>query len=313
MSEESATPARTPTCPFCGGAGRQAFDATDRNRGISQERFAYARCEACATVFVVAAPRDLGRYYAGDYYQFDRDGEPSWRREQPLIESASYRVGLIGRYVARGHVIEIGAGTGAFASAAQQAGFDVTAIEMDERCCDYLNGRGIRAICSDDPLAVLDSLPPARAVAMWHVLEHLSNPAEVIERVVDKLEPGGVLAIGVPNPRSLQFRLLKARWAHLDAPRHLCLVPPDALARKAEDLGMRCMEMTTNDPDGLASNRFGWLKSLERRPARRITKWLTGHAGFTAHRLMGPLERTGNRGSAVTLLMRRESAGREAH
>jgi SAM-dependent methyltransferase len=260
---------------------------------------------------MVAAPRDLGRYYAGDYYQFDHDGEPSWKREQSLIESASYRVGLIGRYVGRGHVIEIGAGTGAFASAAQQAGFDVTAIEMDERCCEYLNGRGIRAICSDDPLAVLDSQRPARAVAMWHVLEHLSNPAEVIERVADKLEPGGVLAIGVPNPRSLQFRLLKSRWAHLDAPRHLCLIPPDALVQKGEDLGMRCMEMTTNDPDGLECNLFGWLESFERRPATRTTTWLTRHAAFNAHRLMGPLERTGNRGSAVTLLMRSQSARRE--
>jgi len=177
-------------CPLCGGASGYAFQARDRNREITEERFAYARCQACGTVFMVAAPADLGRYYAGDYYQFGPDGEPTWKSEQGRIEAASYRVALLRGHVAPGHLIEIGAGTGAFASAAQSAGFDVSAIEMDQRCCEYLSGRGIRAICSDRPLEVLESLPPARAVALWHVLEHLPNPAEVLERAADKLEPG---------------------------------------------------------------------------------------------------------------------------
>ena len=58
---------------------------------------------------------------------------------------------------------------------------------------------------------------------------------------------------GPEDPRSLQFRLLRARWAHLDAPRHLCLVPPDALVRR-EQLGMRSVAMTTNDPYGVGCN-----------------------------------------------------------
>jgi hypothetical protein len=190
--------------------------------------------------------------------------------------------------------------------AAQGAGFDVTAIEMDERCCGYLSGRGIRAICSDSPAEVLGSLPPARAVALWHVLEHLTNPARVLERVADELEPGGVLAIGVPSLQSLQFRLLKARWAHLDAPRHLCLVPPRALVRKGDELGLRCVAMTTNDPDGIECNLFGWLKAFERRPAvGGGPRWL-GLAALATHRALVPLERTGNRGSAVTLMMRKQ-------
>ncbi len=282
------------------------FGAEDRNREISEERFAYARCQVCGTVFMVAVPADLDRYYADDYYKFDPDGEPSWKREESVTEAASYRVALLRRYVTPGHLIEIGAGTGAFASAAQSAGFDVSAIEMDQRCCESLGEHGITAICSDRPLEVLESLRLARAVALWHVLEHLSNPAEVLECVADKLEPGGVLAIGVPNPRSLQFRLLKARWAHLDAPRHLCLIPPDALLQKGEELGMRCVEMTTNDPDGIACNEFGWIKAFQSRPALGTARRGAGVAILATRCVMAPIERTGNRGSAVTLLMRKQ-------
>lgn len=142
---------------------------------------------------------------------------------------------------------------------------------------------------------------------MWHVLEHLANPAAVFEALAEKLEPGGVMALGVPNPSSLQFRLLRARWAHLDAPRHLCLIPPDALIDRGEQLGLRNVAITTNDPEGLEFNLFGWITALRRRPAAGEASRLTGYAARVLNGAMTPLERTGNRGSTVTLVMRKQS------
>jgi 2-polyprenyl-3-methyl-5-hydroxy-6-metoxy-1,4-benzoquinol methylase len=308
VAEAMLTASSLTACPFCGARARRALQARDRNREITDERFFYDRCLTCGSVFLTNVPTDLGRYYEGDYYHFDPDGEPTWRSSEHRRHSASYRVGLLGDHVSRGHLIEIGSGTGAFASAAQAAGFDVTAIEMDERCCRYLSEReGITAICSERPLEALASLSQASVVAIWHVLEHLANPAEVLDEVAQKLRPGGVLAIGVPNPSSLQFRVLGSRWAHLDAPRHLCLVPPDALIKKGEELGMRTVAMTTKDPEGLEFNLFGWINALRRRPASGPTPRLVGYAALAICRALSPLENTGVRGSTVTLLMRKES------
>lgn len=299
--------AATAACPFCGEAGTRVFDAWDRNRETTQERFVYARCGRCGTVFLVDPPPDLGRYYAEDYYQFDSDGEPAWKTDEARLLAASYRVGLLRSHTETGRLIEIGSGTGAFAWAAQSAGYEVSAIEMSERCCRYLREReGIDAICSDRPLDAIASLSPARVVALWHVLEHLSNPAEVLRRVAEKVEPGGVLAIAVPNPRSLQFRVLRSRWAHLDAPRHLCLIPPAALIGKGRDLGMTCVALSTNDPDGLECNFFGWVSALRRSPAVGPTPDLVSHTARAIERGLAPLERTGDRGSAVTILLRKE-------
>ncbi|HEV3319591.1 MAG TPA: class I SAM-dependent methyltransferase [Solirubrobacteraceae bacterium] len=299
--------AATAACPFCGGPGPRMFDAWDRNRETTRERFAYARCRTCGTVFLIDPPADLGRYYAEDYYHFGPDGTPAWRSDEPRMRSAAYRVDLLRAHTARGRLIEIGAGTGAFASAAKSAGYEVSAIEMSERCCRYLSEHeGIDAICSDRPLDAIASLPPARVVALWHVLEHLPSPAEVLARVADKVLPGGLLAIGVPNPRSLQFRVLRSRWAHLDAPRHLCLIPPAALIARGRELGMASVALSTNDPDGLECNFFGWVSALRRRPAVGATPDLVSHAARAIERGLAPLERTGNRGSAVTILMRKE-------
>jgi 2-polyprenyl-3-methyl-5-hydroxy-6-metoxy-1,4-benzoquinol methylase len=300
--------AATAACPFCGGAGTHMLDAWDRNRETTRERFAYDRCRTCGTVFIADPPADLARYYAEDYYHFGPDGEPAWKSEEPRMRAASYRVDLLRSHTAPGRLIEIGSGTGAFASAAQSAGFRVSAIEMSERCCRYLSEReGIDAICSYRPLEAIASLAPARVVALWHVLEHLPNPAEVLARVAEKVEPGGVLALAVPNPRSLQFRVLRKRWVHLDAPRHMCLMPPGALIGRGRDLGLTRAALSTNDPDGLECNFFGWVGALRRHPAVGPTPDLVSHAARALERTLAPLERTGGRGSAVTILMRREA------
>jgi SAM-dependent methyltransferase len=299
--------AATAACPFCGGPGARMLDAWDRNRETTRERFAYARCQTCGTVFLVDPPADLGRYYADDYYEFGPDGEPAWKTDEPRLQAAAHRIDLLRAHVDPGRLIEIGAGTGAFATAAQSAGFEVSAIEMSERCCRYLSEHeGIDAICSDRPLEAIASLPPARVVALWHVLEHLPNPAEVLTRVVEKVEPGGVLALAVPNPRSLQFRVLRTRWVHLDAPRHLCLMPPAALIGRGRDLGLTDVALSTNDPDGLACNFFGWVGALRRHPAIGRTPDLISHSARAIERTLAPLERTGDRGAAVTILMRKE-------
>jgi SAM-dependent methyltransferase len=298
----------TAACPFCAGPSKRIFDAWDRNRETTRERFAYARCGTCATVFLADPPADLERYYAEDYYHFGADGEPAWKSDVPRMRAASYRVELLRAHTEPGRLIEIGAGTGAFAATARSAGFQVSAIEMSERCCRHLREReGIDAICSDRPLDAIASLPPARVVALWHVLEHLPNPAEVLVRVAEKIEPGGVLALAVPNPSSLQFRVLRTRWVHLDAPRHLSLIPPAALIGRGEDLGLSGVALGTNDPDGLECNFFGWVGALRRHPAVGPTPDRVSHAARAIERTLAPLERTGGRGSAVTILLRKEA------
>jgi SAM-dependent methyltransferase len=283
--------------------------AHDRNRRTTAERFPYLRCHSCATVFLANVPTNLARYYESDsYYQFEADGEPAWKSDHKRLRVESYRVGLVRGEVSPGRLIEIGSGTGGFAVTADSAGFEVTAVEMNQRCCDYLNERtAVHAICSDRPLEVLAALEPARVVALWHVLEHLADPAEMLELAAAKLEPGGVLAIGVPNIDSLQFRLLGRRWPHLDAPRHLCLIPPAALVKRGAELGLGCVAMTTNDPDGIESNLFGWAYALRRDPSLGMTPPLAYCAAVAVRWVMSPFERTGNRGSTITLLLRKGS------
>lgn len=291
----SSDPAR---CPFCGGSAEPAFDAVDGNRGLSAQRFRYRRCMACETLSLVDVPQDLGRFYPNAYYELPQAGAL-----EQIARGEAHKVALIADRVAGGRLVEIGPGAGGFAYAAQRAGFDVTAIEMDARAAAHLRDTvAVDAVQSNDPAAELARLPPSRAIALWHVVEHLPDPAGVLEAIAANLEPGGVLALATPNPQALQFRLLGGRWAHVDAPRHLFLIPLSALTERAAAAGLRRVAAFTSDPSGRHWNLFGWEQALRCRPAAGPPTRALALAALGVTFAMRPLEHRGLRGAAYTAL-----------
>lgn len=298
-----------PACTFCGAESGYALTAWDRNRETTPERFTYNRCTACGTLFMVDVPDDLSRYYAGPYHGFRPDGAPEWIDNPALLDVELFRMELLRHHAEPGTLIDIGAGAGAFAAAAKGAGFEVTAIEMDERCCEYLQGElGVHTIRSDEPAALLQTLARPQVISLWHSLEHLREPAELLAAAAERLEPGGVLALGVPNPRSLQFRLLGARWAHLDAPRHICLVPEQALVSFLRSCGLRPLAATTGDPFGRICSLHGWAYALQRRPARAAVRPELMRVAQAITAALGPLEHRRRRGAVLTLLLGKDRA-----
>jgi 2-polyprenyl-3-methyl-5-hydroxy-6-metoxy-1,4-benzoquinol methylase len=288
-----------PPCPFCDSESRQQLIAEDRNRALSDERFPYWRCQSCGTVFIAEIPADLGRYYPKDAYAI-----PRGRERELAVAAERWRVQLLRGFREPGRLIEIGPGFGLFAQAAVEAGFDVSVVDMDANATEHLDALpGITAITSDRPAEVLAGLPPSGAIVLWHTIEHLPDPAGLLAAAAANLEPGGLLALAAPNPRSLQFRLLGARWLHLDAPRHLRLVPAGALLERARQLGLRQLAITSSDPTGFQCNRSGW-QWAGRRPLASHTPsraWTLFTGVLT--RALRPIERRGHNGTTYTVVL----------
>jgi 2-polyprenyl-3-methyl-5-hydroxy-6-metoxy-1,4-benzoquinol methylase len=305
MSRTAPAVSARHACRVCGGPSSPAFVVGDRNRGQGGEDFAYRRCQICNAIFLEQVPPDLERYYATDGY-----GSPEEEMVSEFLRRELAKLELITRLTSPGPMVEIGPGPGLFTRTAQAAGFEITAIEMDDRYCRYLTEvLGVRAIQSDSPSEVLPTLSPTRAIVMWHVLEHLLDPWETLDRCVEILEPGGILAISTPNPQSIQFRLLGRYWAHVDAPRHLQLIPARTLERKMSELGLRRALTTTVDPVGLELNRMGWEFALRRHPARRASSATSMRVAKAITAVVGPIERRGLAGAAYTSVFVRESPG----
>lgn len=273
--------------------------ARDRNRALGDQRFTYRHCGACASWWLSDPPADLGAFYAGDYHD---------RQDARSAAVARPKLAVVGRPSTPGsRMVEIGASNGAFAALARDTGYEVQAIEMDPGCCAHLRDElGIPAICSDAPHEALATLPPSNLITMWQVLEHLPDPWATIDAAAANLVPGGRLVIATPNPGSLAFRMLAARWAHLDAPRHLFLIPAAAVIARAAQTGLRPVRLTTADGGEGPHNRVAWQNVL-RAHALPLGVRAVGIAAAPfvelVARALAPIERRDMRGSTYTLVL----------
>lgn len=269
------------------------------NRRITDEAFPYYRCGACALVFLHPLPADLGRYYPPDYHEFPATLEELLRGSR---RTEAYKLEAIGENGRGRRLLEIGPSFGKFAALARQGGYEVEAIEMDPGCCRYLEQVvGIRAHLAQDVRTVLGGLGRFDVIALWHSIEHLPDPWSLLDALPRHLSAGGLVAIATPNPRSLQFRVFGKRWIHLDAPRHVNLIPPALLEQRLVRRGMRREHFSSDDQGARECNLLGWIASAKTSIPRSDRHRLVS----LAWRLTVPLSRLiegGTRGSAYTMV-----------
>jgi 2-polyprenyl-3-methyl-5-hydroxy-6-metoxy-1,4-benzoquinol methylase len=170
---------------------------------------------------------------------------------------------LTSRHLAtKGTLLDVGAGYGFFAREAAQADFAVIAInpaQMEHSLLGSLSGVQSRCCTFEDLEMVSNSVS---AVLMSHVLEHSLDVNLWISKASEILEPGGVVAIALPNFGSLQRLILQENEPYICPPTHLNFFTLDSLKRL------------------LARHRFDVeaVQHVSRIPRRTIEKRLRGVA-----------------------------------
>jgi SAM-dependent methyltransferase len=294
---------KPPPCSACGETTRRAFTTDERFGQTSKENFTYYDCKRCGLVFVDPIPANLGRYYGAAYAPYTA---PS-RNDLPRIaERERYKFALVQQFAPRtGRMLEIGPSFGAFAYLALNAGYSVDALEMDPLCCEYLKTIGVNATCTTEPHVEAAKGGPWDVVVMWHAIEHLIDPWRTLDVVASRIRPGGILVIATPNPHSIQYQLLGRYWRHLDAPRHLQLIPLDLLRKRLERTGVYFVHTTTGDAGGVILSRGGWQQSLMRCVSAPSARFGMRVLGRLVHVAMSPIERHTGLGAAYTAVFRR--------
>ena len=122
----------------------------------------------------------------------------------------------------QGLVLDVGCGGGLFLQMlAQRRKMRVAGLDFSLDAASVAWRRAsVPAVC-----ATLSRPPFApgscAAVTMFHVVEHLYDPASYLGAARELLRPDGRLILQVPNAGCWQFLLLGERWNGIDVPRHL--------------------------------------------------------------------------------------------
>jgi 2-polyprenyl-3-methyl-5-hydroxy-6-metoxy-1,4-benzoquinol methylase len=243
-------------CPYCEGVSFHLLSSIDVNRKSTTKVFDYYKCSGCELIFLDPRPDDMAGFYKGIYTSIPQ----TLPQLRAIAKPEQYRMESIVKYKQGGKLLEIGPWIGIFSCNAKDAGFDVTAIEMDPQCVDFLKKIvGVHAVQSSDPAAVMNAMDEKfDVIALWHSLEHLPNPWNVLQKAAERLAPGGILLIAVPNIESYDFSVLKAAWMHLDAPRHFFFYTASSLEKLCSANGLKILELTTSDRLSRLLSRMAW-------------------------------------------------------
>ena len=285
-------------CPKCGNESIFKFDTKDYNCRISDHIFSYRECIECSLIFLSNIPENLEDYYQDDYYEI-----PSKEKLIKIASKIEYQIEMIKTFTSKGRLLDIGSAFGAFAFAAKDSGFIVDSIEMNELCCKYLSEQvGVNVYQGDKPQEIIRTLEFYDVITLWHNIEHLLEPWSVLREVVAKISPRGIILVATPSPNSFAFKLLGSLWPHIDAPRHINLIPEKLLTEYLEGYGFQRVMKTTCDKGGLSWNRFSWQRILMNSFSSRILKRIAFIIGWIISLPFSIIENRESHGSAYTVI-----------
>ena len=230
------------TCPACKSSNiKKALSAKDYT--VSNEMFSIWECSNCTLRFTQDVPNatDIGPYYQSSAYISHSDTKEGLiNRLYHVVRDITLKskCNLVKQYtrLQKGNLLDIGAGTGAFANTMQQANWQVTGLEPDENA--RLVATNKYSLNLQDASAIYElEANQFDAITMWHVLEHVHDLPGYLEKFSSILKPGGQLFIAVPNYTSYDAQLYKEYWAAYDVPRHLYHFSPQSMEKLASSKG----------------------------------------------------------------------------
>ncbi len=177
--------------------------------------YSYVRCLKCGTVYINPIPEVGCLEINYNQLSFDYFLQKRKRVIDFFPNRYSRELAVLTKAHAKGRLLDVGCATGSFLVAARQDGYaDVTGIDIAEPSVHFAQEMGLNAVHGDFSREVFDA-GSFDVVTMWATLEHLPSPSRFVEEAFRILKPGGVLAVSVPNYRSLSTRLLGPKYRYI--------------------------------------------------------------------------------------------------
>jgi len=174
----------------------------------------FYKCRNCGLVFIWPQPtlKQIGDIYdkfGNEYYL------KSEKKEFDLSNSFDERINMFESYRKNNKLLDVGCSTGVFLKAARNKGWEVWGVEISKPAANYAKEMyNLNVYCGQLKKAGYKN-DYFDVVNMWSVLEHVSNPAEVISEAHRILRKGGLLILNVPNYESFPIKILGKKYRYI--------------------------------------------------------------------------------------------------
>jgi len=256
------------------------FSATDRLFGTTNKQFQIVECESCRVIRLYPRPTpiELRDYYPPEYWYTAENAtvdhlEQTYRRFV-MRDHLGFVERAMRESTAKGTILDVGCGGGLFLQMLAERGArervgPIAGLDFSLDAADAAWRRaGVPVVCG-----TLSRAPFApgscAAVTMFHVLEHLYDPASYLEGARKLLTDKGRLIVQVPDAACWQFLLLGGLWRGIEVPRHLINFRASDLDTLLNDCGFEVLRhkhfSLRDNPASLATSVAPKLDPLARK------------------------------------------------
>jgi 2-polyprenyl-3-methyl-5-hydroxy-6-metoxy-1,4-benzoquinol methylase len=253
----------------------------DRLYRTTDRHFLIVECLACQLLrlYPWPDPVELQTFYPQQYwYAPNRSTAASLEeryRRLVLQDHVQFVKRALEAGPSEGAVLDVGCGGGLFPRMLAEAGQMAIGLDYSADAAEVAwHQNRVPTVCGN--LANAPFGPGSfRLVTMFHVLEHLYEPASYLDACFDLLKPNGRLVVQVPNADCWQFLLFGAGWNGLDVPRHLINFRARDVENLLKSCGFEVMRQKffslRDNPAGLATSIAPGLDPMARR-VRRVNE-----------------------------------------
>lgn len=226
-------------CKICNNSqNNHQLEVNEMMMGL-KEIFEYTECSKCGCLQINAIPEEMNKYYAKNYYSYEKQKEKTNHLINTLImkrnEYCLFKKNFLGKlvnikypnsfYSTLGYlninyyskILDVGCGAGKFLYELEDLNFKrLTGIDPyieNETHTEHLT------IMKKN----LHHLPDEEKfdfIFLNHSFEHLSDPLESLLKVQNILSKDGTCIIGMPLKTDYIWQLYGVNWVQIDAPRH---------------------------------------------------------------------------------------------
>ena len=246
------------SCPLCLGEDFKQ-DVFRRPVFFADKLSWYVRCCCCGSrsLTPMPDPAELKALYAAEYFEQPEDGLPlvgGLRDHSWVLENLPDR--------GDGLFVDLGCGNGDLLRIVADHGYEVHGFDVDKASVEAASRR---SGCSASHFGELPSFAGmAASVHLGDVIEHVTDPALLLEDVITLLKPGGLLLAQGPleaNRSLFNIALaVSAMWNRLDPvtdpPHHVHLVSQRGQETLFSRLGFETIDFRVWDVSWPAPEKF---------------------------------------------------------
>ncbi len=244
-------------CPACNAAARSLY--------YRDKQWHLFTCAACGLIYLdpMPGPDMLAALY---YNAYDDAQTGYFAKPDAKLRRSLTRLHIIRRYIktGSGNFLDVGCSGGFMVEAARRAGFTAWGIEPDRVSLDYArkhfpDNQYFHGLIADfDPRDASGGPIRFDVVYCSEVIEHVPQPQDFLNKIYQRLLPGGLLYLTTPDISHWRRPRKLADWDGFCPPSHVLYFNPKSLFALVQRCGFE-----------LVNRRPAWkpgIKLVLRRP-----------------------------------------------